>query len=309
MRDLTHTPPPDVALARLASAQHGVVASRHLHQLGFDKHAIARMVRSGRLHRLHRGVYAVGHTVLPPSGRLLAAVLAAGEGAVVSHRSAASLWGLRRTATATVDVTVPVPRGFRGTASIRVHRSRPPIESAIEDGIPVTTVARTLGDLAEIVPRRALEAALERAEAQRRLDVAEIAAIAAAHPGRAGPALVRKLVWTHDVESTTRGSLEDAFLELCDAHGIPRPAVNARIGPYEVDFCWTDARLIVETDSWRHHGTRAAFRRDAAKAAALTEMGWRVVRVVDEQIAHEPRTTATRVLTLLAVGARMPGGR
>jgi hypothetical protein len=303
-----HTPPRDVAISSLADRQHGVVARAQLLALGLERRAIRRRLAAGRLHPIHRGVYAVGHTVLSRWGWSMAAVLAGGEGAVLSHRSAASLWALRRGSAARIDITVPFTSGVRGTQAITVHRARAPIESTVEDGIPVTTVARTLADLAEVVPRRALEKALETAEAHRKLDVAEIDAVAAAHPGRLGPALVRKLVRGHDVESTTRGSLEDAFLELCETHGIPRPAVNARIGPYEVDFCWPAARLIVETDSWRHHGTRAAFRRDAAKAAALTAMGWRVVRVVDEQIAHDALATAERILELLDAARPRPAG-
>ena len=255
-----------------------MVSRRQLRELGFDRGGIQRRVASGRLHRLYRGVYAVGHTVVSGHGRWLATVMACGDGAVLSHRSAAALWGIRPTASAKVDVTVSHTSGVRPTTAIAVHRSRRPVTTARREGIPVTAPGQTLADLAIALPRRALEKAAEMAEAQR-LDVH----IPAGHPGETR---LREAM-AHDLSTTTRSPLEDAFLELCDAHDIPRPLVNTVVEGYEVDFCWPEQRLIVETDGHAHHGTRAAFERDRARDARLTALGWRVMRFTAGQVRGE----------------------
>jgi hypothetical protein len=206
--------PDDRRLADLARRQYGVVSLGQLREAGFDRWAVRRRVEAGRLHRLHRAVYAVGHTIVPPRGRWLAAVLACGDGAVLSHRSAAAHWGIRPSAAARIDVTVPRTSGVRSSATIVVHRSRRRIESVVRDGIPVTTAGRTLADLATALPRRPLEKACEAAEALE-LDVE----IDPTHPGA-------KRLAEIDVGVTTRSPLEDDFLGLCDRFGIPRPRVN-----------------------------------------------------------------------------------
>jgi very-short-patch-repair endonuclease len=285
MRD--STTPRDLQLAEFAAHHHGVVSVGQLRDLGFDRDAIARRVESGRLHRFYRGVYAVGHTILTPRGRWLAAVLACGEGAALSHRSAGALWGIRPTAAARVDVTVSHASGVRSTAAIAVHRTRRPAETVTRDGIPVTTPGRTLADLATALPRRQLEKAAEMAEALR-LPVE----IEDDHPG------ARRLreAMEHDLTTTTRSALEDEFPVLCDRYEIPRPLVNHRVEGLEVDFCWPDERLIVETDG-RHHLTRGAFERDWARDALLTAGGWRVMRFTTRQVRREPDTIAGRVLS------------
>src|SRR5262245_16910772 len=155
---------PDQELAELARAQHGVVSRRQLEAMGFGERAIARRIAAGRLHRLYRGVYAVGHTVVSWRGAYLAAVLACGEGAVLSHRSAAYLWGIRPTSAPRIDVTVPRTSGVRSHGRIVVHRPVRPAEATARDGIRVTTPSRTLADLALALPRRELEKAAEMAE-------------------------------------------------------------------------------------------------------------------------------------------------
>jgi Transcriptional regulator, AbiEi antitoxin len=236
MRALTD---PDRRLAELARGQHGVVSRRQLLELGFDRGTVTRRIEIGRLHRLYRGVYAVGHTVIPRDGRFLAAVLACGDDAALSHRSAAELWGIRPSAAARIDVTVPHTSGVRTSARIHVHRPRRRPETTTVDGIPVTTPGQTLADLATALPRRQLEKAVEMAEALR-LDVR-------VPPGHPGAKRLAEAV-AHDLGTTTRSPLEDAFLELCDDHGIARPLVNSVVEGYEVDFCWPELRLIVETD-------------------------------------------------------------
>jgi predicted transcriptional regulator of viral defense system len=208
------TPAHEHGLAHLAAQQFGVVSRGQLHALGFANGAIQRNVAAGRLHRRHRGVYAVGHTVIGRHGAYLAAVLACGPGAVLSYRSAAALWGLRPSDASRIDVTVPHTCGVRTSAAIVVHRSRRPVKATTHDGIPVTTPGQTLADLATALPRRALEKVAEAAEAKRLHVEVDVA-----HPGakRLGEVLA-----AHDLDTTTRSGLEDAFLALCDAHGIRR---------------------------------------------------------------------------------------
>jgi hypothetical protein len=282
------TTPLDRRLADLAVRQHGVVSRRQLAALGFGERAIARRIAAGRLHRLYRGVFAVGHTVVSWRGSYLAAVLACGDGAVLSHRSAADLWGMRPTTTPRIDVTVAHTSGVRSKARIVVHRSRRPAETVTREGIRVTTPGRTLADLAMALPRRELEKAAEMAET-RNLHVQ----IDPDHPG------AKRLAETlkgHDLGTDTRSGLEDEFLALCDRYEIPRPRVNTLVGGFLVDFCWPDERLIVETDG-RRHFTRAAFERDRARDAFLTAIGWRVMRFTRRQVRGEPETVAARVIS------------
>jgi hypothetical protein len=271
----------------MAARQHGVVSRRQLLALGFDRGTIERRLRNGRLHRLYRGVFAVGHTVIPRDGRYLAAVMACGPGAALSHGSAAALWGIRPSAAARFDVTVPRTSGVRSTAAIIVHRPKRRVETTRLDGIPITTPGQTLADLAIALPRRPLEKAIEMAEV-RKLDVA----VPDDHPGeqRLREAAGRSL------PVTTDSPLEDAFLELCDDHGIPRPLVQPIVDGYRVDFCWPEHRLIVETDGYEHHGTRAAFERDRVKDAYLTVRGWRVLRFTEPQVRDDASSCAEVVL-------------
>jgi hypothetical protein len=248
---------PDRRLADLDARQRGVVSRRQLLTVGFDRGGIERRVASGRLHRLYRGVYAVGHTAVDRQGRYLAAVMACGPGAALSHRSAAALWGIRPTSAARFDVTVPRTSGVRSTAAIVVHRPVRAIEATRHEGIPVTTPGQTLADLATALPRRALEKAAESAEALR-LDVR----IPDGHPGESR----LRQAMAHDLSSTTRSPLEDAFLELCQTYGIPRPLVNTVVEGYEVDFCWPEHRLISRPTATP---TTARARRSSATGAML----------------------------------------
>jgi predicted transcriptional regulator of viral defense system len=303
MHDMrAQTTPPDRRLAELASRQHGVVSRAQLAMLGFDRGQIDRRVQNGRLHRLYRGVYAVGHTVLRRDARYLAAVLACGDGAALSHRSAAALWDLLPSAASRFDVTVSRTCGVRSTARIVVHRPvRPPVVTT-RDAIPVTTPMQTLADLALAVPRRMLEKAAESAEAARLLDLNQLDAT---HPGAKR---LLAVVDEHDLGTYTRSETEDAFLQLCDDHGIPRPLVNSIVEGFEVDFCWLDARLIVETDG-RHHTTRARFESDRARDALLTSIGWRVMRFTRRQVRRASAQVAARVLSARSRSLATPGSR
>jgi elongation factor P len=278
---------PDVAIAALAARQYGVVARRQLVELGLSARQIDHRVGRRRLHVLHRGVYAVGHPLLSLKGRWMAAVLASGTGAVLSHRSAAALWELRATSRTRIEVTVP--RKQRSRPGIELHRMRlTPDEITTHEGIPTTTPTRTLHDLAAVLPPREIERALEYA------DIARIPI----EPG--SPRLTDFLDARRS--KPTRSQLEEAFLALVDAHDLPRPRRNERIATAEgyvtVDAVWPEARLVVELDGYETHGTRAAFVRDRRRDRLLTLEGWRVIRVTYDDL--QPGLAA-QIRQLLAV--------
>jgi predicted transcriptional regulator of viral defense system len=303
MREEVDKSGPDARIAVLAAAQHGVVSGQQLRAAGFSTSAVGRRVSSGRLHHVHRGVYAVGWARLLPRGRWWAAVLACGDGAVLSHASAAAAWELIGAGSATAHVTVPTGNERR-VAGVRVHRaaSLTPDDTTTLDGLPVTTLERTLLDLATTLAPDRLARVVEQAEAMRRLDHRRLAA-----PGRPGNARLRAAL--AEPATVTRSVLEDRFLALLDRHGLPRPLVNARVGPYEVDFLWPEQRLIVETDGWRHHGTRRAFREDRRRDRDLVAAGHRVIRLTHEDVTRDAEETARILATLLSAGAAARPGR
>jgi predicted transcriptional regulator of viral defense system len=286
------------ALADLAGRQWGVVSRAQLTAIGFGRGAIDARVRAGRLRRLHRGVYAIGGAALPREGRGLAAVLACGDGAVLSHVSAAVHWGLLTYDPPQPHVTAPASKA--GAPGIRLHRTRSldASDTTTHRGIPITTLARTLLDLAATAPRNHLEHALGQALRNELYDQRAIRDVLQRHRGRRGTkALLRA---TGDDPAFTRSALERRFLTLCRRAGLPRPLVNHTLTaldhePYEVDFFFPAHRLVVEIDGWRDHGTRVAFERDRAKDAALVAAGYAVLRFTKRQIAEDPDTVAERV--------------
>jgi very-short-patch-repair endonuclease len=285
-------------------AQWGVISGARLRAAGIDKSAITRRLRAGTLHRMYRNVYAVAPpSVLRPEGRWLGAVLACGEGAVLSHRSAAVLWGLLEERWGFVDVTTPA-RGRKGTEGIRLHRTRrlDPTDVVVVREIPVTTVERTLMDLADVVSRRVLRRAARQAEVLR-LPVGSPRE--KAHGRRGAPSLAALSLHRVGV-AFTRSELEDRMLRLGRRFGVPRPEVNERIEGKERDFVWRDARLVVEADSHQFHRTRTAFEDDRRRDLALVRAGWRVVRFTHAQIAYEPAEVASAILDLLDVGPQSP---
>jgi very-short-patch-repair endonuclease/predicted transcriptional regulator of viral defense system len=295
----------DAAVVALANSQYGVVARRQLRDLGLSDAAIAHRVAAGRLHRLHHGVYAVGHTRLLQRGRWMAAVLSCAPGAVLSHAAAAALWELRASDATIVDVTIPGSGGRRRRAGIRLHRARSlDGQTAVMDGIPVTKPARTILDLAATLDVRAIERVIDQAENLRLTDFPSLDALARALASHRGATKLRTVLRDHTPGTTlTKSQLEELFLALCRAAGLPKPLVNHRVAGFEADFVFADHRLIVETDSWRHHRSRDSFERDRRRDAIHAAAGWRTLRFTWRQIEHEPQTVAAAVAAALYRGA------
>jgi hypothetical protein len=286
----------DLRLGALARRQYGVVTVAQLLALGVGEHGIYERVRTGRLLRLHRGVYAVGHEHLRRQGHWLAAVLACGPGAVLSHQSAAALWEIRPSASSVVHVTVPTQNGRVRRRGVRVHRSGriAPDEVTVMDGIPVTTLARTLLDLADVLPRQDLRRVINESEYRHLFDLASITAVVDANPGRRGK---RLLSLAQGPAHLTRSELEQRFLALVERHGLPDPVAGAWLEGYEVDFLWPDAKLAIELDGFDAHTTRAAFQRDREKDRRLTRAGYRPIRVTALDLRQE-RELARELLEL-----------
>jgi very-short-patch-repair endonuclease len=258
-----------------------VVSRRQLLAAGVAPATVDYWVRAGRLRVIHRGVYATGGAVLRVEGRRLAAVLACGPGAVLSHRSAAAHWGLLNTDQTRIDVSAPATR--HGVPGIRLHRTRflDAQDTTDHEGIPITTVHRTLLDLAATVRSDRLERALAQAMHLQLYDQRAIDDAIARSTGHRGTGVLARA--TAREPKRTRSEFEARFLKLVREAGLPEPEVNASLTALdhqdiEVDFYWPTHRLVVETDGWESHRTLAAFRRDRAKDAALTAAGYRVLR-------------------------------
>jgi very-short-patch-repair endonuclease len=254
--------------------------------LGFGDRGVADWVRSGRLHRLYRGIYAVGHDRLRLEGRWLAAVLACGSGAVLSHRDAAVLWDLRQSHSAYIDVTVPSRNGRRRQHGIRLHRTSRlrPEEVTVRDGIPVTTVARTLLDLADVLQKQALKRVIAEAEYLNLFDLTALNAVVENNPGRRGAKLMAA---AGARRHRTRSKLEQRFLGLLERNGVEEPQSGVWIEGYEADFAWTRAGLVVELDGLAAHSTRAALNADRLRDRRLWKAGFRTMRLTDEALDDE----------------------
>jgi very-short-patch-repair endonuclease len=228
----------------------------------------------------------------------MAAVLSCGQAAVLSHRHAAALWGLTKTSRKVIDVTTT--RGHGERHGIDVHRVRrlDPPDRSVRRGIPVTTVARTLLDLAEVVPRRQLERAVDEAERLRLFELKEIEAVVARNPGRRGLKPLRAVIANASEPPATKTELEHLFADFCRDAGLPRPAFNVTVAGYEVDAAWLDAKVVVELDSWAFHGGREAFEADRQRDTALQLARYRVVRVTWRRLTRERATLANELRAL-----------
>ncbi|HET7454372.1 MAG TPA: type IV toxin-antitoxin system AbiEi family antitoxin domain-containing protein [Solirubrobacterales bacterium] len=277
----------DAGIAQIAARQHGVITAKQLAEVGLGRAAISERVSRGRLHRLHRGVYAVGHRAPSWHGRWMAAVLACGEGAVLSHHSAAALWKLLKPISGSIHVSVPTSHGRKRHPGIHLHRcpslstprgpSPSPSYPEEEGGrgrrlltthrhnIPVTTIQRTIGDLraSSLLAPHLVRRAIRQAE----------------HRG----------VHLEGVESDrTRSDLETAFLDLFRCQYLPLPETNVALGRWEVDFLWRSHRLVVEVDTWIYHRGSVSFEDDYARDLDLRSRGYTVLRFNDTQLEEEP---------------------
>jgi Transcriptional regulator, AbiEi antitoxin/REase_MTES_1575 len=299
-----------MAIARLAERQHGVVSLAQLLLLGLSRSAVAKRARQGRLTRIHRGVYAVGHGRLTLRGYWMAAVLAHGPGAVLSHRSAAALHGIRPDNRPKTDVTVPRPSA-RSRSGIVVHRSTTlqPADITTIDGIPCTSLARTLLDLADVIDRQGVERAVSQAEVLGIFDLREVEEVLSRATGRHGAGVVRSVLAEYDGPTLTEKELEERFLALCRAASLPKPEVNAWITlddgiAYKIDFLWRAERLAVETDGWETHRTRQAFENDRRRDRRLRVAGWDVVRFTWRDVEREPGEATAELAALREARSR-----
>ncbi|MBV9004795.1 MAG: DUF559 domain-containing protein [Solirubrobacterales bacterium] len=285
----------------MADEQHGVVAVWQLLELGLTYDMIRRRADAGRLRRLYRGVYAVGHRQLSLKARYMAAVLACGPDAVLSHRAAANLWELRTVPTGPIDVTVP-GRTRHGHDGIRVHsvRTLHPADRAIVDRVPVTSIHRTLLDYAEVTRFQWFRLAFEEGLRRELLDGNKLDDLLARSRGRRG---IKPL---NDAVAQSNGSgpwlqsgKERQFLALIREAGLPEPRANVLIEGELVDFVWPKQRLVVEIDSYGFHKSREKFAADRKRDAKLMRAGYRVLRISEDRLTHEPREVVGDVSALL----------
>lgn len=286
-------------LGLLAEKQHGVVSAWQLGELGYSKGTLRHARKAGRLHRVHQGVYAVGYAALSQHGQALAAVLSCGDGALLSHRSAAWLWGLTLRFHAPTEVTATSPRQTR--VGIRVHSAEAlvPDDRTLSEGVPVTAVPRTLLDFAAVDPWF-LPRALDRAERHGLLDLIAIDALVSRSRGFRGVARLRKALDIYRIAGFTRSGLERRFLELIHDAGLPRPSTNLFVAGYELDAYWSAERFAVELDTYDYHGGHAAFEADRLRQEDLKMAGIEMTRITGARIDREPQSVARRLQALLS---------
>lgn len=289
-------------LAALATQQHGVVSHRQLLRLGFSVRWIERSLDGGWLQAIHRNVYAVGHSRLGPRTRWWAALLAYGAETLLSHRTAALLWGFQRSRKGPIHVTASGGRqGVERRQGIWVHRCKlAPEDRTTRDGFPVTTVARTLFDLAEVVTFEALKGAAEEADRLKLLRLRELEAVCERGRGRRALRPMRLLLADLKPPDEGRSPLEIRFPAFVREHRLPAPEQNVLVLGHEVDALWPAAKLIVELDSWEYHRHRAAFERDRARDPKLLIAGYRTIRITHRRLDREANRLADEIRQLIA---------
>lgn len=298
----------DGEIARLAAGQHGLISLEQLAEAGVNRQSASHRSGLERLHRVHRGVYAVGHRSIGEPGRHLAAVFACGPGALISHLSAAALWGLREVAPVVIDVIVPCQTG-RKIDGIRARRCRYPEsdEHTNLNGIPCTTPDRTLIDLAGTIGRTGLQGALDQAAVLGLLDPIAIDISLQRAGRRPGVSLLRALLGDLRDEDGSipllRSRLEARMLRALSESGLPRPRCNAILEiegeSFEIDMLWQEERLAIETDGEETHGTPLAFQRDRRRDQILGAAGYRTARVTWRQMGDEPAAVLERIRRML----------
>lgn len=289
----------------VALRQHGVVSRRQLLELGLNGDAIHHRCSTGRLHRLRRGVFVVGRPEVTRAGELMAAVLACGGGAVLSHLSAAEHYGIVVRRAGPFSITIPAAKRIR-QQGIHVHRrDLLPHEATTHRDIPVTAPICTMVDIASVLSVRALEAAVNAAD---KLDLVDPPALRLAmremSPRAGKPKLARLL--DRATFTLTDSELERRFLPLARAAGLPRPLTRHRLHGYRVDFYWPDLGLVVETDGLRYHRTASAQARDRERDQVLTAAGLTVLRFTHWQVRYDRTTVQSR---LRATASRLRANR
>jgi very-short-patch-repair endonuclease len=286
-------------LAALAARQYGVVSAAQLAELGYSRGEISRSTAAGRLHRIHRHAYAVGHAALSRHGSCLAAVFACGDGAMISHRSAAWLWGMTARWEPVVEVTAASPRHARAT-DIRIHSAEAfaKEDRDLVDGIPTTAVSRTLLDFAAVDPSY-LKIALDRCARHDLLNLVDLDVLIGRSRGFRGVARLRDALDVHRTPAFTRSGLERRFLELIRSSDLPRPSINVFIEGYELDVYWRAERFAVELDTYDHHGSPVAFEADRLRQEDLKLTGIEMTRITGARIDREPQAVIARLRRLL----------
>lgn len=289
----------DWAIAAISAGQHGLITRRQLLDAGLTHDAIKHRVAMGRLHRIYRGAYAVGHPSLTPLGDLRAATLAYGERALITHRAATVLWEFTEQREGDdIDVTVVgVQRRERQGTKLHYVGSLAKADTLRRHGIPVTGPARTLVDFAEQATTAQLERALNEARVRQRVSDRSLEGAIERAGWHRGASRLARLLEQERGPGITRKEMERRFLQLIRRARLPLPETNANVLGKERDFFWPEHNLVVETDGWETHSTRAAFESDRHRDAELTANGYRVLRFTWRQITKEPEATLV-VLTL-----------
>jgi hypothetical protein len=293
----------DLVVAGLAGRQHGIVARWQLLRLGLTEQMIKTRVRRGGLHRIHRGVYAYGHRSITMESRWMAAVLAFGADAVLSHRSAGQLWGLVPRSSIAPEVTQPRRAGER--PRLVVHRGELPGDEVVRvRGIPVTSVPRTMFDLAGMLKEREVERAWNEMTVRRYTDRLSVPHLLERYPGRKGSVLLTGLANRRSLPvGVTRNDFEELFLAFIDRFGLPRPRMNVHVALrghfYEIDCFWEELRVAIELDGGAAHETPKAFQGDRERDRILLAEGYRPARITWDQLQERPTEVADDLREIL----------
>lgn len=293
-------------MSDLARRQHGVVARRQLLAIGLSRRAIDGRLRRGQLHEVHRGVFVFGSRRISRKGRWMAAVLAAGDGAMLSHHSAARLWRLMPLAAEWIDVTAPPGRVIRRDGIVAHESVVARDETDVVDGIPVTSPFRTVFDLAAVLKLRELERVWHEAEVRGLRDRVSLPMLLERYPGRRGARNLRALLQEPEPVGFTRNDFEEGFVAFIDAFGFSRPHMNADLAVrgriFEIDALWFEEKMTVELDSHSVHGTRKRFESDRLRDRILVAEGYRTVHVTWRQLQKEPEEIAADLRKALGQG-------
>lgn len=283
----------------MAKEQHGVVSMWQLAELGYPRPTVKQAIGTGRLHPLYRGTYAVGHRAVSRQGQCLAAVLSCGEGALLSHRSAAWLWGMTKRFCLPIEVTAASPRDTR--SDIRVHSAAALAaqDRTSHEGIPVTAIPRTLLDFAAVDPWF-LGQALDNAHRLGLLDLIGMDELISRSKGFRGVARLRTALEIHRPSAFTRSGLERRFLELVRRARLPQPSMNLYVEGHELDAYWPAQRFAVELDTYDYHGSPTAFEADRLRQESLKLAGIEMVRITGTRMDREPTAVMRRLRRLLA---------